>query len=375
MLVREVPVDLRRTGLSDIAPDLPDELTCGFKTLVGTLVLPAEFELELVAVGPDGGRYGMGSIVGRRARPTPSFQPDLQALMLTTTGRTGSVLMMRMLAAHPAVVVHPAGRYEVWPARYWAHMLAVLGGPADRTRSATPFGFDHDLWHAGQNPFATAAPRDGELGTWLAREHVDRLATLCLRNVEDWYAIAARDQGKAPAYFAEKNLLRTPLQGPGVADLYPEMRELFLVRDFRDTACSMLSFLGDAWRAEGFDTGRALRERIAPFVRDLASGWQARRDRAHLVRYEDLVTSPAEALTGVCEYLGIDASAATVDEIVRASIDEHSFTGHGTSATLAQSIGRWEREGDEAFRRALNDLFGEALELFGYVGEAGTPTD
>jgi hypothetical protein len=93
------------------------------------------------------------------------------------------------------------------------------------------------------------------------------------------------------------------------------------------------------------------------------------------VRYEDLVTSPAEALTGVCEYLGIDASAATVDEIVRASIDEHSFTGHGTSATLAQSIGRWEREGDEAFRRALNDLFGEALELFGYVGEAGTPTD
>ncbi len=370
MLVCEAPVDLPRTRLTAEFPDLPDTLPCGFKALLGTLVLPTRFELEVVAVHDDGQRYRIGSITGRRAYPSPSFDPQLQALMLTSVGRTGTVLMMRMLAAHPSIVVHPAGRYEVWPARYWAHMLAVLSGPADHGKSATPFGFDHDLWHVGQNPFATAGPEDGDLGEWLGRAHVDRLASFCLRNVEDWYAIVARDQGKDAVYFAEKNLLRTPVQGLDVSDLYPGAREVFLVRDFRDVACSMFSFLGDAWRSDGYDTDRALRELVAPPVQHLVAGWRARGERAHLVRYEDLALRPRETLAGVFGFLEIESSPAIVDEVLRTGADERAFAGHGTSATVEQSVGRWAREGDESFRATLNEVLHEGLVEFGYAEAA-----
>ena len=370
MPMRDIPVDIARTGVAQEFPDLPDTLVCGFKALVGALLLPPEFELELVAVADDGQRFPIGSIGGRRAHPTPTFEPRLRALMVTSVGRTGTVLLMRTLAAHPAVVVHPAGRYEVWPARYWAHMLAVLSGPADHARSATPFGFDHDIWHVGQNPFAIAGPRDGALGSWLGAAYVDRLASFCLANVEDWYAIAAREQGKEPVYFAEKNLLRTSVQGSGVSDLYPEAREVFLVRDFRDVACSMLSFLGDKWRADGYEPDRAVRELVAPLMQHLVAGWRARGAQAHLVRYEDLALQPQETLAGLFGFLEIDASEAVVADSLRSGADERSFTGHGTSATLEQSVGRWEREGDESFRAMLNAELHDALVEFGYAQAA-----
>ena len=370
VLVGETPVDLPRTGLTAEFPDQPETLPCGFKTLVGTLPMPTRFELEVVAVTDDGRRFQIGTITGRRGHPSPSFEPHLQALMVTSVGRTGTVLMMRMLAAHAGIVVHPSLRYEVWPARYWAHMLAVLSGPADHANSAAPFGFDHDRWHAGRNPFAAAGPQDGELGAWLGRAYVDRLASFCLLNVEDWYAIAAREQGKDPVYFAEKNLLRTPTQGLDVSDLYPGAREVFLVRDFRDVACSMLSFLGDTWRADGYDTDRALRELVAPIVSHLVAGWRARGEHAHLVRYEDLALRPRETLAGVFGFLEIDASQATIQRILQEGADDAGFTSHATSATVEQSVGRWEREGDESFRETLNEVLHEALVEFGYPAAA-----
>src|SRR6185436_10886062 len=69
MPVRDIPVDIARSGLAQEFPDLPDTLVCGFRGLVGTLLLPAEFELELVAVADDGQRFAIGSIGGRRAHP------------------------------------------------------------------------------------------------------------------------------------------------------------------------------------------------------------------------------------------------------------------------------------------------------------------
>jgi hypothetical protein len=84
------------------------------------------------------------------------------------------------------------------------------------------------------------------------------------------------------------------------------------------------------------------------------------------VRYEDLVREPRETLAGVFEYLELDSGQAVIEDVLRQSGDERSFTGHGTSATLEQSIGRWEREGDAPFRSTLNELFREGLTEFGY---------
>ena len=373
MLVREIPVNLERPGLKTDFPDQPDTLACGFRALVGVLLLPSEFELEVVVVRDDGARFSIGSIVGRRACPSPSVEPALRPLMLTSLGRAGTVWAMGMLAAHPSIVVHQQFRYEGWPARYWAHVFKVLAGPADHVRSPTSHGFDHVPWHVGPNPFYfSPGPVHGELREWLGREHVDRLASFCLQSIEDWYAVAARQQGKAPVYFAEKNLLRTPLQDSGVSDLYPATSEIFLVRDFRDMACSMLSFLGDSWREKNYDSDRALREIIAPWVGYLVSGWRARAEQAHLVRYEDLVFAPEETVSSVFDYLKIDSSERTVEEVLRAASDGAGFTAHGTSASLENTVGRWSRAEDAAFRDMLNEVLQDALVEFGYAEAPAT---
>ena len=132
----------------------------------------------------------------------------------------------------------------------------------------------------------------------------------------------------------------------------------------------MLSFLGDKWRADGSEPDRAVRELVAPLMQHLVAGWRARGPQAHLVRYEDLALQPQETLAGVFGFLGIDASEAVVADALRSGADERSFTGHGTSATLEQSVGRWEREGDESFRAMLNEVLHDGLVEFGYAEAA-----
>ena len=66
------------------------------------------------------------------------------------------------------------------------------------------------------------------------------------------------------------------------------------------------------------------------------------------------------------------SSDGVVDLVMRAGSDEEGFVEHGTSATLENTVGRWAREGDEAFRDSLTELFREGLAEFGY---AETPAE
>jgi hypothetical protein len=107
---------------------------------------------------------------------------------------------------------------------------------------------------------------------------------------------------------------------------------------------------------------------------NLRKSWVTRKDRAHLVRYEDLVFSPTETARGVLEYLELDASPRSVELLLAAgSEDSEALRHHRTSERAEESIGRWRREGDEQFRELCNEVFGEILADFGYteVGYVG----
>jgi hypothetical protein len=203
---------------------------------------------------------------------------------------------------------------------------------------------------------------------------VERLAAFCLQNVEDWYAIAVREQGKeSPAYFAEKNLLRYPRPSEPVSELYPDAKELFLVRDFRDVACSYISF----HRRYGRDADEHIRATMPKLARRLIAEWRDRRADAHLVHYEDLVSEPVRTLEGIAHYLEIDSAQHTIGEMLRAGSDDERFRSHGTSPALEETVGRWRREGDESFRDQLNDAYRGPLAELGYTedttGATGGP--
>jgi hypothetical protein len=145
------------------------------------------------------------------------------------------------------------------------------------------------------------------------------------------------------------------------------------VRDPRDMLASMLAFNEKRGTS---DFGRDRVETDADFVRRLASGmatlmanWQARREQAHLVRYEDLLTTPEDVLREIFDYIGIDSSAAVVERVLReASKRDADLASHMTSRDAAASIGRWERDLPEDVKAVCSEQFGPALAEFGYSG-------
>jgi hypothetical protein len=239
-LIQRAPVIRRVREVEAAHPGAPGASRPGFRTLVGVVGLPLTFELELVATLRSGARATIGTVRARHEPVAAGLEPRLQPLRVVCPRRTGSTWLMRLLAAHPRIVAYPDYPYEFTPARYWAHMLKVLAGPANRAH----YKFPDDQWTIGPNPyFHESVAREPEYADWYGREYVRRLASFCQQSIDDWYTLVARREGKVdPAYFAEKHIAYPGESTLLVEELYPAAKEVFLVRDFRDMACSLMSF-------------------------------------------------------------------------------------------------------------------------------------
>jgi hypothetical protein len=361
-------LDVARPGVAAAQAAAADE-RIGFRAQLGTLRLPREFRIELSAVLAQGRRVPLGSLDGARAQLRTGFEPRRLPVLVTTLGRTGSMLLMRLLSFHPELLVYRPHRFEQRIASYWADVLLALAEPASYLRQiAPPPDVDDPLWWLGR---ATAAPwnlRDAPVEEWLGGEAVEALAATCQQRVEAAYdrIAATTDAGDGPLFAEKCNLRAAGL----LSELYPGSKELFLVRDFRDMVSSIIAF--NAKRgAQGF--GRAGAATDAGYVDSLAGwatglrrAWERRRDGAHLVRYEDLVTDPAGALGHILDYLGVDARQAPA---MAGRLDEDlpELREHRTTAAPQASIGRWRQDLDPQLAAACEDAFGDALATFGYA--------
>jgi sulfotransferase family protein len=359
-LIRVVPVRVERRDVVAAHPGAP--AASGFWSLCGSLVLEREFRLDVRAVLADGTRADIGSISGRREPIRTSYEPQLNPLLVTSLGRTGTTLLMSLLAAHPAVVAHRAYPFETFPARYWLHLLRVLAEPADYTNSSHPSNFTEDIWRVGYNPFHSApATHAPELADFFGRSGVERLARFCQESIDDFYRATAILQEQPDAVlFAEKF---QPDALPRLAwDLYPEMKEIVLVRDFRDLICSVFAFNEKRgtvdFGRDGFDSDADYVRYVGRRARQLLDAANSRRDRAEVVRYEELATDPAGALARLLPYLGVDEDPAIVETMVRGAFDQPGMDQHRTSSSVDGSIGRWKTE----LPRALHHVVAESLD-------------
>jgi hypothetical protein len=382
-VIRTIPV---RGGRADVAAavGIPAETDCVFHALVSLIGLKLESTLVLRVTLDDGTKVPACSITVQREPLRTAHEPRLAPLMLTTLGRSGSTFLMQVLASHPQVVVFRNFPYESAPAKYWMHMLRVLAEPANLVESAHQDTFHNDLWWVGNNPFHNdRVYEQPSLEDWFARRYVEQLACFCQRNIEDWYLTVARTQDQpAPIYFAEKHMWPNYL--PVLTwELYPSAKEVFLVRDFRDMARSIIAFdekrgFAGFGRPAGASDDEYVRDGLRQMALDLLKSWQTRRDRAHLVRYEDLVLQPTETVTAMLEYLELDSRPETVQQVLSkgseevltlpgSSYEASELRAHRTLGDPRATIGRWRREGDDSLRALSQEVFAEALAEFGYA--------
>ena len=353
-------------------PATPWAAQCGFSLLVDTLILHRTFEFALRVTLSDGSVVNVASISGDRQPLTSQYAPRLHPLIVNSFGRTGTTLLMRMLAAHPQVIVYDRPPYEIRASKYWMHALRVLGTPTNAgSQIGAAMQFHEDPRAAGGNPFYSsefaAAPA---VEAWSGSAYLADLMTFCQQSIDNWYltTAAAQQQPTPPLlYFAEKHF--PDLFPRLLRDLYPGAREIFLVRDFRDMVASMLVYnarkgSGDFGR-DRVDSDEAWLEYLRQNFAVLHTAWRQRGDPSSLIRYEDLVREPESVLIGVLSRVGLDAAPTTVAALLAAA-NSPELQGHGSSRSPDASIGRWRQDLSPEMQDRLNHIFSELLEAFDY---------
>jgi hypothetical protein len=280
---------------------------------------------------------------------------------------------MRVLSEHPKIVVQRWYPYELRAARYWMHMLKILSEPKNPYQSAEANTFQTNKSWVGHNPFYPEPMMETPgLVEWFGRTHIEELAAFCQRSAEECYRRIAASQGQEEGafYFAEKH--RADHLPWLFWELYPRAKELFLVRDFRDVVSSMLAFNAKQGRTVFGRPSLRSDEEFVRFIRNgpvrlISESWSKRRDRAHLIRYEDLIRHPEETLRGVLAYLELDHADATIEGMInRAAQENPEMHRHRTSGEVSSSIGRWRQSLDPGLQEACTEAFADVLEQFGY---------
>jgi Sulfotransferase family len=368
-VVWQLPLNWARPALGHLFPNTPWAPGSGFFHFVSALKLPKTFELDIVAVLEDDSCEPISTVKGTRS-PLEESPSRYRPVLLMTLGRTGSTRAVALIAEHPEVVAFRPHDHEPKLVQYWSDVFETLSEPASYRESLASDLYAHHWWMGLGRTAAPAPQLDAPIEQWLGDRNVDELAKLCRSRVDAFYEQVATTRDKTGArYFVEK-AVPAPHHERIWPDLYPGARVVFLVRDFRDVACSMLAYDGGRGfgREEEQSSEDFIRDGFATVVHRLVRTWQGCAGDAHLMRYEDLVLQPEQTLKSVFEFLELDAS----DRVVTAAL-EHSLTQspqlqqqHRTSETFLRSVGRWQRDMSASDRAACEESCGDALETFGY---------
>jgi len=241
-------------------------------------------------------------------------------------------------------------------------------------------------------PLAWAASEDPpELSTLLDIKAEEPGYFFAERHREAWWEplrqlIAARfeaqaaDAGVADPNAASAYVVKEPGShvAPLLAELFPQSKVIFLLRDGRDVVDSWLDAYSDgSWAIPGGAFPVTAEGRI-PLIKWLSEVWayrsravrQAYDSRSEgdriLIRYEELRDETEKCLRRICETVGLDAArlpevveAHRFEKLPRASRGRRSFTRQARP-------GGWRDNLNAAEQRAMHEAMGDALAEFGY---------
>jgi hypothetical protein len=367
--VARLPVHIRRPEVAEAFPDVEWASQSGFRGPIGAATVPATSEFRMTALLDDGSRQPIGTLsISRRSlmrRPESVMQPTV----ITMLGRSGSTWLTWLVSRHPQVVAYTPYDAQPTVAAHQLEVFRALAEPSSYLQAVRAAAMNADWWLGRERSFPPLNP-EPDAEAWLGSEGVESLLAVSCERIEAFYGEVARSERRPASRFVEKYGPHPFLQDL-LWEVYPGMRELFLVRDFRDTIASILAYSrrgGLSWpRPEGIETDEQfVREFMSRQVGGLLDAWSRRSKQAMLVKYEDLASAPTETLGAIFSYLDLDASGETVERALTATAPKQSLDYHRTSADLAGSVGRWRTDLSPSVRRACDEALAAPLEAFGY---------
>lgn len=299
-----------------------------------------------------------GAIVPNGEKILPGGE-TITPILVTAPGRSGTTLMMSRLSLSPQICVAETPPYEVRLISYWATVVKTLSAEADYEHSTHPDKLEGDGFMIGSNPFSHSEYRGVFLRRELENEYFGRYVTQRLSDtaralIREYYHRIKVDRQKASAiFFAEKNNnLHRPTREFARA-VFPNLKEIVIVRDPRDLFCSQLSYFRN-------DPDRLLDDMAG------AAGELIRikkEEAAHLtvVKYEDMILDTKHVLQDLSCYLGVGPFPPPEE-----TREQSVFSVHATSKTPEASVGRWRSDLSSELKSACASIFEQFISEFGY---------
>jgi hypothetical protein len=280
-------------------------------------------------------------------------------ILLTSTGRTGTTLLMSEFARHPDLVVGDQFPYEIKQIAYHSAAFRALVADADWERSTKPETMlaSEMTRIVGSNPYKMTGLFGLGGGKSVLREFYHSAvpsgyATLFRRFIVEFYATLASAQGKRSApYFCEKSDLDEAAV-LGARLFFDVVKDIVIVRDPRDLLCSAIAF----WKLRPETALTMLTStvsRLARIARDAGPD-------TVVIRYEDLVREPVATRQTLSRFLDLDLLSQP--EAAGETIPD----SHRTSRDPAASIGRWQSDLTPQQAEACEIAFGSYMREFNY---------
>jgi hypothetical protein len=281
-------------------------------------------------------------------------------LYLCSTGRAGSTMTMRGLAAHPQICVRAVHPYET---RFTQFIHA------SKAQELSQPDFGHAVAH-GPIKYGPFQSKDEVASRWLnhflTEPHVDLLAAA----TDSFYSAVAQAQGTDPAqmhWVAEKAIGHAiPVEKIRAGEA---ARALFLFRDPRDTYFSIKAFNRKVGSEGSFNERLGDEKMFATLVGHWRQFQRLKTELGeslHGARYEDLACGDLATWQQLFAWLGVDASDAVIEAVQHACAQRDSqVVRHSTTQSVDESIGRWENQATPA-DLAIFAKFPADLRAMGY---------
>ncbi|MCR9289855.1 MAG: sulfotransferase [Bacteroidetes bacterium] len=230
----------------------------------------------------------------------------MQKAFIIGNPRSGTTLLRLMLNAHPEIVAPPECGFL-----HWWYQKYKNWNDKDALSVSTISSFIDDL--LGSKKIETwNLPRDGII-QYILNKQPDTYADLGALVYKYW----AEKKHKSPSILMDKNNYYIR-HLEDLIQIWPNAKFIFLVRDGRDVACSYKAI-------KKLDTNSPYKPNLPESIDDIANEWSHNNKNVisfleskqnndyHIIRYEDLLRNPIEALSSLLSIFHIPFSEEMLD--------------------------------------------------------------
>jgi hypothetical protein len=301
---------------------------------------------------------------GERVLPAPggatatTITSALTPILVTGPGRSGTTLLMNLLAHAPEIVVAELAPYEMRLLSYYANAQNVLTHATDMVNSTHSDDLEENGFYIGFNPY-NGPDRDAAFATpAIVRDYVENFVPDALDQrfsdlITEYYCRLGSDRDKTRArFFAEKNNNLQNLVRSFARRAFGGIREIVTIRDPRDVLCSQMSYFK-------IDAERSFSElsNAVEIILELHAGNS--RD-VYFNIYERLLRGEKACFIELSEFLQTEIVQLTDKD------RQSNLAVHGTSANADASVGRWRTDLNQEWQDRCLKTWRPFLEKFGY---------